>query len=327
MTPFTYAIARGETMAFEAWANSPNALYVAGATDVMQLLREDVASPEVLIDISRLPLTSIQAGSKGARIGAMARLSDVADDPYVRMYYPLLCQALRETASPQVRNLATTGGNLLQRTRCLYFRDKTSPCNKRVPGSGCPAQSGVNRMNAVLGGSPDCIAAYPGDMAVALVALDARVQVRSPDGERSIKIRDLHRMPGGNPSVDSTLRPGEIITEIVLPRSEFASASAYVKVRDRATFEWPVVSAAVGLKMEGTRIQAARIAVGGVGTKPWPLPHVEKALVDHALDAATVSAAAQLSIDGAKAYAGNEFKLKLLPRVVERAILTAGGQI
>jgi xanthine dehydrogenase YagS FAD-binding subunit len=257
----------------------------------------------------------------------MARLSDVAEDPYVRTYFPMLCHALRETASPQVRNLATIGGNLLQRTRCLYFRDKASPCNKRVPGSGCPAQNGAGRINAILGGSHDCIAAYPGDMAVALVALDARVQTRGPDGERSIGIQDLHRMPGANPSVDSTLLPGEIITGIVLPPNEFASASAYVKVRDRATFEWPVVSAAVGLEMEGTKVRAARVAVGGVGTKPWPLPHVEKALAGRTLDAATVSAAANLSIEGATAHGGNEFKLKLLPRLVERAILTAGGQI
>jgi xanthine dehydrogenase YagS FAD-binding subunit len=327
MTPFTYAIARSETTAFEAWTANPSALYVAGATDVLQLLREDVTYPQSLIDISRLPLTGIEAGPKGARIGAMARLSDVADDRYVRTYFPLLCQALRETASPQVRNLATVGGNLLQRTRCLYFRDKASPCNKRLPGSGCPAQDGANRMNAIMGGSPDCIAAYAGDMAVALVALDARVQVRGPEGERSIAIQDLHRRPGSDPSVDSTLRPGEILTEIVLPPNRFAGASAYVKVRDRATFEWPVVSAAVGLEMEGTKVVAARVAVGGVGTKPWPLPRVEKVLAGQTLDAAVASAAAKLSIQGATAHGGNEFKLKLLPRVVERAILTAGGQL
>jgi xanthine dehydrogenase YagS FAD-binding subunit len=327
MTPFSYAIAHGETTAFEAWASNPNALYVAGATDVLQLLRDDVVSPELLVDISRLPLTGIEAGPKGARIGAMARLSDVADDPDVQTYFPLLCQALQETASPQIRNLATIGGNLLQRTRCLYFRDKAAPCNKRVPGSGCGAQSGANRMNAILGGSPDCIASYAGDMAVALVALHARVQVRGADEERSIDIRDLHRMPGADPSIETTLRPGEIITGIVLPANGFVTASAYIKVRDRATFEWPVVSAAVGLDLNGTRIRGARVAVGGVGTKPWPLPHVEKALTGHTLDAATVSAAAQLSIEGAAAHGGNEFKLKLLPRVVERAILTAGGQV
>jgi xanthine dehydrogenase YagS FAD-binding subunit len=327
MNPFTYAIARGETAALDAWASNPGALYVAGATDVLQLLREDVVHPEFLIDISRIPLHHVEAGPKGARIGAMARLSDVADDRDIRTYFPMLCQALRETASPQVRNLATVGGNLLQRTRCLYFRDKASPCNKRLPGSGCPAQDGANRMNAILGGSDDCIAAYAGDMAVALVALDARVQVRGPEGERSIEIRDLHRRPGADPSVNSTLRPGEIVTELVLPPNKFAGASAYIKVRYRATFEWPVVSAAVGLEMEGVTVQTARVAVGGVGTKPWPLPSVEKALVGGTLDAAAASAAAQLSIEGATARGGNEFKLKLLPRVLERAILTAGGQL
>jgi xanthine dehydrogenase YagS FAD-binding subunit len=316
MNPFTYAIARGETAALEAWSGNPGALYVAG---------EDVVHPELLIDISRIPLTHIEIGPKGARIGAMARLSDVADDQYVRTYFPMLCQALRETASPQVRNLATMGGNLLQRTRCLYFRDKASACNKRLPGSGCPAQEGANRMNAILGGSDDCIAAYAGDMAVALVALDARVQVRGPEGERSIEIQDLHRRPGADPSADTTLRPGEIVTEIVLPPSKFAGASAYIKMRDRATFEWPVVSAAVGLEMEGATVRAARVAVGGVGTKPWPLPRVEKALVGGTLDAA--AAAAKLSVEGATAHGENEFKLKLLPRCVERAILTAGGQL
>jgi xanthine dehydrogenase YagS FAD-binding subunit len=327
MNPFNYTIVHGEAAAFDAWRGNPGALYVAGATDVLQLLRDDVAHPELLIDISRLPLTGIEAGPNGARIGAMARLSDVADDPYIRTYFPLLCRALRETASPQVRNLATVGGNLLQRTRCLYFRDKASPCNKRLPGSGCPAQDGANRMNAILGGSPDCIATYAGDMAVALVALDARVQVRGPDGERSIEIRDLHRRPGADPAVDTTLRPGEILTEIVLPPNGFAGASAYVKVRDRATFEWPVVSVAVGLEMDGIRIVTSRVAAGGVGTKPWPLPRVEKALAGLTLDAAGVTAAAKLSTEGATAHGGNEFKLKLLPRVVERAILTAGGQL
>lgn len=327
MTSFSYAIARSEAAAFDAWASHAGGLYVAGATDVLQLLQEDIATPELLIDISRLPLTNMGSGPKGARIGAMARLSDVADDASLQTYFPILCQALRETASPQVRNLATIGGNLLQRTRCLYFRDKASPCNKRLPGSGCPARIGANRMNAILGASEHCIATYPGDMAVALLVLDARVQVKGPTGERSIKIHDLHRQPGTNPERDTTLQPGEIITEIVLPPSKFASTSAYVKVRDRATFEWPVVSAAVGLVMDGDRILTARVAAGGVGTKPWPLPHVEKALAGCVLDANTAERAANISIDGVDPHENNEFKRKLLPRVIERAILTAGGKV
>jgi xanthine dehydrogenase YagS FAD-binding subunit len=326
MTPFSYAIARSEGRAFSARAGNPNAMYVAGATDVMQLLQDDVVAPETLIDISRLPLTRIEAGPRGARIGAMARLSDVADDANMRAHVPLLTHALRETASPQVRNLATMGGNLLQKTRCLYFRDKTSPCNKRVPGSGCPAIDGANRMNAILGRSDQCVAAYAGDMAIALLVLGARVQIRAPDGERSILLEDLHRMPGSDPSVDTTLKPGEIITEIIIPANAFAARTAYIKMRDRATFEWPVVSAAVGLDMDGPTIRAAHVAAGGVGTKPWRLRSVEKALTGRTLDQDIVSAAAQSAVEGAVASGGTAFKLKLLPRVVERAILTAGGQ-
>jgi xanthine dehydrogenase YagS FAD-binding subunit len=326
MSPFSYAIARSEDRAFSAWAGHPHAVYVAGATDVMQLLQDDVIAPATLIDISRLPLTGIEAGPGGVRIGAMARLSDVADDAAIGRHLPLLAQALRETASPQVRNLARMGGNLLQKTRCLYFRDKTSPCNKRIPGSGCPAIDGANRMNAILGGSDQCIAAYAGDMAIALVVLGARVQIRNPDGERSILLEDLHRMPGSDPSADTTLKPDELITEIVIPANPFATHTAYIKVRDRASFAWPVVSAAVGLELDGTIIRAAHVAAGGVGTKPWRLRPVEKALVGRTLDQHSVSVAARAAVEGAVAGGGTSFKLKLLPRVVERAILTAGGQ-
>jgi xanthine dehydrogenase YagS FAD-binding subunit len=325
MTPFNYAIAHSEERAFSALSANPHAMFVAGATDMMQLLREDVIAPRTLIDISRLPLTHIEVGPRGARIGAMARLADVADNPDVRNHLPLLARALRETASPQVRNLATMGGNLLQKTRCLYFRDTTSPCNKRVPGSGCPAMDGMNRMNAILGGSDQCIAAYPGDMAIALLVLNARVQLRTLEGERSILLEDLHRMPGADPSVDTTLRSGEIITEIIIPANAFADHTAYIKVRDRATFEWPVVSAAVALEMDGTTIRTAQVAAGGVATKPWRLHPVEKALAGRTLGADAVSTAAQLAVEGAAAKGGTAFKLRLLPRVVERAILTAGG--
>jgi xanthine dehydrogenase YagS FAD-binding subunit len=325
MTPFSYTIARSGQSAFDAWAANPDAMYVAGATDVMQLLREDVASPRTLIDISRLPLTMIEASPHGARIGALARLADVADDPALRAYFPLLTQALDETASPQVRNLATIGGNLLQRTRCLYFRDKTSPCNKRVPESGCPAIAGANRMNAILGCSDHCIAAYPGDLAIALLVLGARVRTSGPDGERSIPIEDLHRMPGDEPTADTTLLAGELINEIAIPANAFNGRTAYVKVRDRATFEWPVVSVAVGLELDGPTIRAAHIAAGGVATKPWKLRPVETALAGRPLSAETVSGAARLATEGASASGERAFKLKLLPRVVERAILTAGG--
>ncbi len=326
MTPFNYAIARSEDRAFGAWAANPNAMYVAGATDVLQLLQDDIVAPDTLVDISRLPLTEIDVGPRGARIGAMARLADVAEHPDVRLHVPLLSQALLETASPQVRNLATIGGNLLQRTRCLYFRDKTSHCNKRVPGSGCPAIEGANRVNAILGGSEHCIAAYPGDMAVALLVLDARVQIRAPDGTRSLMIEDLYRMPGDAPSIDTTLKPDEIITEVVIPAEGLPGRSAYIKVRDRATFEWPLVSAAVRLEIEASTVRAAHVAAGGVGTRPWRLRAVEQALIGRAFNPDMISAAAGLAVEGANAEGDRAFKLKLLPRVVERAILTAGDQ-
>jgi xanthine dehydrogenase YagS FAD-binding subunit len=326
MNQLTYTRARATQEAIDAFQGNPASCYVAGATDVLQLLQEDVSAPGTLIDISRLPYTQIDAGPRGARIGSLARLTDVADDENIQRCYPVLAQALKETASAQIRNVATIGGNLLQRTRCLYFRDADAACNKRHRGSGCAAMHGANRINAILGTSDHCIAAYPGDMAVALMVLDAHVQLHGPDGARSIPIAELHRIPDADPSRDTTLRPGEIITRIDLPASRFAETSAYVKVRDRATFEWALASAAVGLEMVGDMIRTARVAVGGVGTMPWALPRVEHALTGKKLSAETAAEAAALSVEGARSSGENGFKLKLLPRVVEQAVLTAGGQ-
>jgi xanthine dehydrogenase YagS FAD-binding subunit len=326
MNPFTYTRVGNAQQAIDAFQGSPASSYVAGATDVLQLLQENVSTPGTLIDISRLPYTQIDAGPRGARIGALARLTDVADDENVRRYYPLLARALQETASTQIRNVATMGGNLLQRTRCLYFRDADAACNKRHPGTGCAAMHGANRINAVLGTSDHCIAAYPGDLAVALLVLDAHIQLQGPDGSRSFSVSELHRIPGDDPSRDTTLRPGEIITHIDLPANRFANTNAFVKSRDRATFEWALASAAVGLEMDGATIRKARVAAGGVGTVPWPLPRVAKALTGKKLSAKLAADAAALSIEGARGTEANGFKLKLLPRVVEQAILTAGGQ-
>lgn len=325
MNPFSYAIVHEVQEAVNAYQGAEHPLFIAGATDVLQLLQEDILHPGTLIDIGRLPLTHVRLTPKGGHIGALARLSDVADHPDVQRWCPLLARALSETASPQIRNTATIGGNLLQRTRCLYFRDAASPCNKRVRGSGCPAQQGANRMNAILGVSDQCNAAYPGDMATALVALDAYVEIHGPEGERTIRVADLYRVPADDPPHDWTLRDGEIITGIVLPESRFAAHSAYVKVRDRASFEWALASCAVGLEMQGQTVLSAGIAAGSVGTTPWGLPEVEKALVGRVLDDATAHVAAQLSVQGAHASGENSFKMKLLPRVVEHAILAAGG--
>jgi xanthine dehydrogenase YagS FAD-binding subunit len=288
-------------------------------------LQEAVIAPRSLIDINALPFSGVQIEEGVARIGALTRLSDVADDAGIQRHFPLLAQALLETASPQVRNMATVGGNLLQRTRCLYFRDATVPCNKRQPGSGCPAQDGLNRINAIFGGSEHCIAAYPGDMAAALIALDADIVVQNPQGERRIRLADLYRLPGDTPQLETTLAPGELITAVLLPPNDAAGHSHYLKLRDRASFEWALVSVAVALDMDATRVQKARIVAGGVGTKPWRLVQVEDALKGRSLTPDKARQAGDLSGDGAAPRAGNAFKVPMLKRAVERALLMAGG--
>jgi xanthine dehydrogenase YagS FAD-binding subunit len=300
-------------------------MFVAGGTDLLQLLREFVVTPTELIDLNGLPFSGIDVVSGGLRIGALTRLADLADDPRIRRDYPLLARALDETASPQVRNMATVGGNLLQRTRCLYFRDAASPCNKRAPGSGCPAMVGRNRMNAILGGSEHCIAAYPGDMAVALLALGAELSVQAVDGERRMKLADLHREPGNTPEAETSLRPGDIITAVVLPAKSFAAHSHFLKLRDRASFEWALMSVAAALDLDGAIVREARIAVGGVATRPWRLQQVEGMLVGQTLDEEKARAAGDAAADGAAPKAGNAFKVPLLRRAVTRAILAAGG--
>jgi xanthine dehydrogenase YagS FAD-binding subunit len=324
MQPFSYAEANSLHSAIEL-AAAEGATLIAGGTDVLQLLQEDVLAPPTLIGIGALPLAGVAVGADGAWIGAMARLAAVADDARIQQQFPLLAQALLETASPQVRNMATVGGNLLQRTRCLYFRDSTAPCNKRSPASGCSAWDGQNRINAIFGGSPHCIAAYPGDMGVALVALDATVEVHGRHGPRHIKVADLHMPPGDTPAVETTLRPGEIITAIQIPPNDFAATSHYLKVRDRASFEWALVSVAVALQRDGDTVRAARIVAGGVGTTPWRLPRVEAHLVGHMLDVTRARAAAAAAIEGADPRPGNTYKVRLLQNAIERAVLTAGG--
>ena len=325
MLPFGYAQARDIGHAIQLLGRAPHAMLVAGGTDVLQLLREGVIEPAELIDLNALPLAGIEPEGEGLRIGALARLSDVADHARVRDEFPALARALDETASPQVRNMASVAGNLLQRTRCLYFRDATVPCNKREPGSGCPALDGQNRMNAILGGSAHCIAAYPGDMANALLVLDAELTVRGPEGERRLKLEELHRQPGDAPHVETTLRAGEIITAIHLPASAHARNSHYVKVRDRASFEWALVSAAAAIEVADGAVRTARVAAGGVATKPWRLPEVERRLVGRRLDEAAALTAAEAAAHGADPRPGLAFKATLLRRAVERVLLTAGG--
>jgi xanthine dehydrogenase YagS FAD-binding subunit len=315
--------------AFGAQAGRADALaeYIAGGTDMVQLLQESVRRPERLVSLAGLLDTSIYLGPAGLRLGAAATMAEVASHPGVIDQYPVICEALLNSASPQVRNQATMGGNLLQRTRCPYFRDVGyTACNKREPGSGCAAVAGENRWHAVLGTSENCIAAHASDLAVALVALDAEVQVRRHGGQRTVALVDLYRLPGDAPHLETVLEPGEVIASITVPANPMTRRSHYLKVRDRATFEFALVSAAVAVEMDGTRILQARVAIGGVGSKPWRVPRVEAALAGAALQPAALRAAAALAAEGALGHGHNDFKIELMQRVIVRALQTVGGR-
>ena len=306
-------------------ASRARAKYIAGGTDLLQLAKDDIETPTRLVDLEPLGMMGIHASADGLHLQPLARMSDVAAHPDVVRGWPVLSQALLASASPQIRNMATMGGNLLQRTRCGYFRDTGFACNKRVPGSGCPAINGENRMHAILGGSEHCIATYSGDMAVAMTVLDAQLTLTGADGTRKVAIGDFHRLPGDTPDIETVLRPGEMITGIDLPASAMARRSHYLKVRDRASFEFAVVSAAVALDIDAGTIRAARVAAGGVGTKPWRLPEVEAALIGKPADAASLKQAAEQSGAGAKPARMNGFKLVLLRRSVLRALQTVAA--
>src|SRR5262245_38862694 len=289
--------------------------FLAGGTTLVDLMKLNVLTPQHVQDINGLPLRGIDT-SDGLRVGALERMSDVAAHPDV---YPVIARALLASASQQLRNMASIGGNLMQRTRCGYFRDIASPCNKRVPGSGCPAIGGVNRMHAILGTSDSCVATHASDLAVALVALDASVHLTGPDGARTVKLTDFYRLPGDTPENEHDLRPGELITEVVVPRLDWARRSTYVKVRDRASYEFALTSAAVALDLQDDRVVDARVAVGGVATVPWRLTAVEAALRGEPASVETFEAAA--AADGAEPLSGNGFKVSLLKRTVVRALI------
>ena len=307
--------------------NDATAEYIAGGTDMVQLLQEDVRRPERLVSLAGLLDSRIELGPRGLRLGAAATMADVAAHPAVIEQFPVISEALLNSASPQVRNQATMGGNVLQRTRCPYFRDVGyAACNKRTPDSGCSAVGGENRWHAVLGTSENCIAAHASDLAVALVAVDAAVEVRSPGGQRSVAFIDFHRLPGNTPHIETVLEPGEVITAIMVPSSPVARRSHYLKVRDRASFEFAVVSAAVALEMDSRRIRQARIALGGVGTKPWRVPRVEAALAGASLDPVALRPAAALAAEGAQGRGHNDFKIELMQRAIVRAVETAGAR-
>ncbi len=322
MNPFSYARPAAVEEAIALFR--PESRYIAGGTNLLDLMKENVTRPTQLIDITRLPLHDIEETAEGGlRIGALVSNADLAWHPLVEQRYPLLSQAILAGASPQLRNMATTGGNLLQRTRCYYFYDSTTPCNKREPGSGCSARDGLNRIHAILGHSDSCIAVHPSDMCVALAALEADVIVQGTGGERRIAFADFHRLPGDAPERDNTLAEGELITAIELPAQGFAGNSAYLKVRDRASYAFALVSVAAALELEGDRIVSARLALGGVAHKPWRKPEAEAALVGKAADEAAFNAAADVLLAGASGFEHNAFKIDLARRSIARALSDA----
>jgi xanthine dehydrogenase YagS FAD-binding subunit len=324
MNPFTYSRATDTDHAVTTISGKPEGKFLGGGTNLIDLMKMGVETPNELVDINRLPLAQIEElpNSKGVRIGALARNSDVAEHQLIKTRYPMLSEALLSGASPQLRNMATVGGNLLQRTRCYYFYDPAFPaCNKRKPGSGCGALEGYNRIHAILGQSEQCIATHPSDMCVALAALDAVVHVRGPNGEREIAFSDFHRLPGNTPERDTNLAPDELIVAVDLPATPFAARSHYLKVRDRASYAFALVSVAAALDLGANKkINDARVALGGVAHKPWRANAAEKKLIGQTADEKTFHAAAEAELAPARGYTHNSFKIELAKRAMVRAL-------
>jgi xanthine dehydrogenase YagS FAD-binding subunit len=307
-------------------AADPDAKFIAGGTNLIDLMKYDVVRPTRLIDITRLPLDKVEeTATGGVRIGALVPNTDLAYHPLIESRYPLVSHAILAGASQQLRNMASTGGNLVQRTRCFYFYDVVTPCNKREPGSGCSAIDGINRINAILGTSSSCIATHPSDLCVALAALEATVHVAGPAGERTIAFADFHRLPGDTPHLDTNLQPNEIITAIELPPKGFAANHSYLKIRDRLSYAFALVSVAAALELDGGRIKEARLALGGVAHKPWRNTDAEAALRGQGPDAASFAKAADLVLSGAKGFAHNAFKIDLARRAIVRTLTQAAN--
>jgi xanthine dehydrogenase YagS FAD-binding subunit len=326
MINFHYARATDVADAVRQIAADPTAKLIAGGTNLIDLMKEDVERPSRLIDISRLPLKSVEETANGGlRIGALVPNSDLAYHPLIAQRYPMLASAILAGASPQLRNMASTGGNLLQRTRCYYFYDIATPCNKRDPGSGCSAIAGLNRMHAILGTSETCIATHPSDMCVALAALGAKVHVAGPAGARAIAFSDFHRLPGNTPQRDTNLQPNEIVTAVELPARGFAANYSYLKIRDRLSYAFALVSVATGLELEAGTIKDARLALGGVAHKPWRDPSVEAALRGQAANQSNFTRAADLMLRDAKGFEHNAFKIDLARRAILRALTQAAA--
>jgi xanthine dehydrogenase YagS FAD-binding subunit len=324
MINFQYARASDVADAVRMIAADPFAKFIAGGTNLIDLMKEEVERPSRLIDISRLPLRKVEETSAGGvRIGALVANSDLAWHPLIEQRYPLLRNAIMAGASQQLRNMASTGGNLLQRTRCAYFYDTATPCNKRQPGSGCSAIGGVNRNHAILGTSESCIATHPSDMCVALAALDAKVHVTGPSGERVLAFTDFHRLPESRPEMDTNLHPNEIVIAIELPAKGFSANYSYLKIRDRLSYAFALVSIAAALELERTMIADARLALGGVAHKPWRDAAAESALRGQPANQTSFARAADILLRDARGYEHNTFKIDLARRGIIRALTQA----
>jgi xanthine dehydrogenase YagS FAD-binding subunit len=323
MYPFTFTTATDEDAALAAGASGSR--YIAGGTTLVDLMRETVERPEAVVDINALPYRSIELGPSRLRVGSLTRMSELAAHPDVRRQFPVIVEALEFSASAQLRNMASIGGNLMQRPRCLYFRDVSANCNRRTPGAGCSAIGGRNRTHAIFGTSEQCVATHPSDLAVALTALDALVIARDSNGEHPIRISEFFREPGTTPDQEHNLRPGQLIVAVEVPVRPESQRSGYLKVRDRESYEFALTSVAVALDIRAGIIRAARVAAGGVGTVPWRLSAVEGALIGRPPNAELFRSAAVRAADGAKPLSENGFKVELIKRAVERQLATVAG--
>lgn len=324
MHPFTYTKAADTRAALDAGRGGGR--YIAGGTTLVDLMRETVERPRTLVDISGLPMRDVTVtGGGGLRIGALVRMADAVTHVAVRAAYPVISQALELSASAQLRNMATIGGNIMQRTRCSYFRDVSAACNKREPGSGCAARDGFNRTHAILGTSASCVATHPSDAAVAFAALEASVHLLGPAGARTVPFADFLLRPGSTPNREQALRQGELITAVEIPAHPRPLKSGYLKVRDRQSYEFALTSAAIALHIRGGVIREAKVAAGGVGTVPWKLSAVERRLIGERPSKALWAEAAEWAADGARPLAHNRFKVELLKRTVERQLRVVGG--
>ena len=326
MNQFSYVRVTSKESAIAAMAKDKTAMFLAGGTNLIDLMKSGVTSPERLVDINNVPLATIEETKAGLRIGALAKNTTVAENALVIKHFPLLSLALKAGASPQLRNMATVGGNMMQRTRCHYFYDNALPCNKRSPGSGCGAIGGFNRMHAIFGASDKCIAVHPSDMCVALTALDATVTVAGPKGERKIPFGDFHRLPGDTPEQDNNLQRGELIIAVDIPFNQLSGHTHYLKVRDRASYAFALVSVGAAMQISGGNITDVRLAMGGVAHKPWRLKEAEAWLKGKPATEENFRKAAGMAMAQAKSQGANEFKLTLAPNTIVEALKTAAAQ-